>query len=173
MALVVDIAFEKRVTSAMRFKKIVRERFKANWLCAFFQITTASTTTSISTSTWSIVDQLATSTSPSTQSIEDEPSIIDEPVDTDTPTVEPVNTDAPTGSSRKEGLIVIPTKDWLNNVGLRVVNYILNHAQNIGWGESLVRGKRRDFLTIMLINHGLRKIGSFLLTEWLLVEFCA
>ena len=56
IALVVDIAFEKRVTSAMRFKKIVRERFKANWLCAFFQITTASTTTSISTSTWSIVD---------------------------------------------------------------------------------------------------------------------
>ena len=137
MALVVDIAFEKRVTSAMRFEKIVHERFKSNWLCASFQTknTTPSTSTSTSTSTRSIVDV---------------PSIIDEPIDTDAPTVEPVepvepvDTDAPIGS-RKKGLIIIPTKDWLNNVGLRVVNYILNHAQNIGWGESLIKGKRTNF----------------------------
>ena len=129
MALVVDIAFQKRVTSATRFKKLCK-RFKANWKCASFQITTVSTTTSISISTQSVLDETTTSTSDSIQSIVDEPSIVDESVE-----LTQIITDAPTDSASYIScsyLIVIPTKDWLYNNGLRVVNYILNHAQNIG-----------------------------------------
>ena len=41
--------------------------------------------------------------------------------------------------------MLIPAKNWINNIGLNVASYILNHVRNTGWDDSPSWGPRTGY----------------------------